>query len=146
MLFTWMLDLLYVIIDIDEKSFVILYNQSPFFFSIFWGFILKDALFWLCTRCFASYQHCCLIQGHLTSHNFLLVVALLIFGIMDMICVIIGVSLYSGYFCYAIWIPCMLGLLFFIVCYYNFDPASHVLWKCIVSYLCYSSMLLTFTS
>ena len=58
-----------------------------------------------------------------------------------MACVIIGVSLYFGYFYYVIRMPCMLGLLFF-VCYYNFDPTSHVLWKRIVSYLCYSGMLL----
>ena len=39
-----MLELWYVVIDIDEKSFVIWWDQIPYF-SIFLGFILKDALF-----------------------------------------------------------------------------------------------------
>ena len=39
-----MLELWYVVIDIDKKSFVILCDQITFF-SIFLGFILNNALF-----------------------------------------------------------------------------------------------------
>ena len=116
------------------------------FFSIFLGFIVKNAFFWLWTRSFAAYPHCCLIQDHLTSHNLLLIVALLIFGVVCMTCAIIGISLYFGYFYYAIQIPCMIGWLFFIAYYYNFDLTSHILWKHIASYLCNLGTLLTVTS
>ena len=71
----WIIELWNVVIDIDKKSFVIWCDQIPLF-SIFLGFILKDALFWLWTRSFASCLHCCLIQDHLTFDNFLLVVVL----------------------------------------------------------------------
>ena len=70
-----MFEIWHVVIDINDNSFVIWCDQIPFFI-IFLGFILKDALFLLWTRSFASCLHCCLIQDHLTSHNLLLVVVL----------------------------------------------------------------------
>ena len=73
MLFNWILELWYVVIDIDKKYFVISCDQITFF-SIFLGFILNNALFWLWTTSFALCLHCCLIQDHLTSHNLLVVV------------------------------------------------------------------------